>query len=215
MGVQVPLPAPKKNKTSLKVRFFERMLLMKLLINEDNLSTNDINDFSVKVRAILIDENNQILIANYGNVILLPGGKVDNGETNELAIMRELYEELGQVYTNNELNYFGTLDYYQKNYPKRDGTFEHRLLQTHYFICEYKGVDLSIQRLTKKEKKDGFKLELVSLDDLEKIILENENDNPRNKYFQKELLTILETYENYRKQEVVKKLKPQLKNPNN
>ena len=52
---------------------------MKFIINEDNLHYNEVNEFSSKVRAILIDDNNQILIANYGNIILLPGGKVDNG----------------------------------------------------------------------------------------------------------------------------------------
>ena len=54
---------------------------MGLVINEDNLQYSEVQEFSSKVRAILIDENNQMLIANYGNVILLPGGKVDEGET--------------------------------------------------------------------------------------------------------------------------------------
>ena len=53
---------------------------MELVINEDNLQFEEIQEFSSKVRAILVDGNNRILIANYGNVILLPGGKVDEGE---------------------------------------------------------------------------------------------------------------------------------------
>ena len=183
---------------------------MKLIINENNLSVTDVNDFSVKVRAILLNENNQILIANYGNVILLPGGKVDTGETTDMAIARELYEELGQVYTEEEIDFFGTLNYYQKNYPKRDGTFVNRLVQTHYFVGEYKDFDLNSQRLTEKEKNDKFKLELVFLNDLEEIILKNKNDNPRNIYFQKELLTILEAYKTFRSLDLVRKIKNEL-----
>ena len=62
---------------------------MEVIINEANLKNEDINEFSSKARAILIDENNRILIANYGGVILLPGGKVDEGETPREGVARE------------------------------------------------------------------------------------------------------------------------------
>ena len=72
------------------------------IINDDNLKNNEVKKFSTKVRAILIDENNQILIANYGGVILLPGGKVDEGESLSAAISRELKEEIGSYYKSKE-----------------------------------------------------------------------------------------------------------------
>ena len=160
---------------------------MELIINEHNLNVNDVQEFITKVRAILIDGNNRILVANYGNVILLPGGKVDENETNLTAISRELSEELGQDYNSEELEFFTTLNFYQRNYPKRDGTFQNRLVRTHYFIALYKGIKIDKQKLTEKEQKSNFKLELVPLEDLENIILNNKNNNPRNVYFQNEL----------------------------
>lgn len=179
---------------------------MELIINEDNLNVNDVQEFSTKVRAILIDENNQILIANYGNVILLPGGKVDEGETNLTAITRELSEELGQNYSSEELEFFATLNFYQKNYPKRDEAFQNRLVRTHYFMGPYKEVKNVKQKLTEKEQKSNFRLELVSLENLENIILNNKNNNPRNLYFQRELLIILDCYKNTKQNTSVKKL---------
>ena len=71
---------------------------MKLIINDDNLRLDEVQEFNSKARAILVDEDNRILIANYGNVVLLPGGKIDDGETIYKAITRELSEELGQDY---------------------------------------------------------------------------------------------------------------------
>ena len=157
------------------------------------------------MRVILIDENNRILIANYGNIILLPGGKVDEGETNLIAITRELSEEIGCNYSVEELEFFTTLKFYQKNYPTRNGKLKNRLITTHYFVGKYKGI--SRQSLTEKEQKDNFRLELVSLEDIENIILNNKNSNPRNIYFQKELLTILTCYKKTKQNISVKKLK--------
>ena len=164
---------------------------MDLIINDENLQINEIQEFCSKARALLIDDKNQILVANYGGVLLLPGGSIDKDETISHALIRELDEEIGQKYTEDELSYLACLNYFQANYPKRNGTFQNRLVQTHYFVGNFKGVSNEFQTLTAKEIKDNFQLELVSLDKLKKIILENENNNPRNIYFQNELLTIL------------------------
>ena len=169
---------------------------MKIDINDDNLNIGDIEEFSTKVRAILVDDEDNILIANYHNVILLPGGKVDDNETIYDAIVRELNEELGQSYNSDELEFFTTLNYFQKNYPRINGVFCNRLLQTHYFVGRYKNVNKNMQKLTEKEQKGNFRLQLVSLLELEDIILNNKNDNPRNVYFQKELLSVLFAYKN-------------------
>ena len=179
---------------------------MQLVINEDNLKISDVDDYSTKVRAILVDEDNKILIANYHSMILLPGGKVDEGETLSTAITRELSEELGQDYDEKELESFVTLNYYQKNYPKIDGILKNRLVKTHYFVGKYKEIKKDLQKLTEREKRGNFRLELVSLEELENLILNNQNNNPRNIYFQKELLTILEMYKNI-ENKYVKKLK--------
>lgn len=180
---------------------------MVLEINDDKLKCSDLQEVSTKVRAILIDEHSQILIANYHNVILLPGGKVDEGESLLGAMTRELSEEIGQDYSEEELQFLVTLNYFQKNYPRGNGIFKNRLVQTHYFVGKYKDINWGMQKLTEKEQKGNFHLELVPLDSLENVILNNKSTNPRNQYFQKELLNILELYKNSNTNVSVKKIK--------
>lgn len=167
---------------------------MEVLLNRDELLDNEINEKSLKVRALLFDENNNVLIANYNGVLMLPGGKVDKGENVSDALSRELSEELGNDYTSDELDYFMTLTHYQKDYPKMEDVIVNRVVKTHYYIGSYKDVNSGLQQLSEREKKANFKLELISFDELENIVLNNTNDNPRNKYFQDELLEVLNCY---------------------
>ncbi len=180
---------------------------MNVIINDDCLKMDEIDGFKSKVRAILIDEENRVLVANYNQVILLPGGSVEEDENIECAITRELKEETGEIYNETDLTLFTQIDFFQKDYPKRDGMVQNRLLRTFYFIGDYKGVDLELQQLTENEKDNNFGLALIPLSELENVILENQNDNPRNVYFQREMLEVLKVYNQRYEKTFIKTLK--------
>ncbi|NLD79171.1 MAG: NUDIX hydrolase [Mollicutes bacterium] len=147
-------------------------------------------EYGLKSRAILINEKGQVLVANYGGVYLFPGGSIDENETIITALIRELKEEIGCDYEETELKFIVCSEFYQKDYLKRNGKVKNRLIKTNYFIGKYKGVLNINQKLTKKEMKNKFKLELLPLKDLKNI-----NNNSRNIFFQKEIITILNTLE--------------------
>jgi 8-oxo-dGTP pyrophosphatase MutT (NUDIX family) len=168
---------------------------MDITINDDNLDICEINTFNTKSRALLIDDDNNILIANYAGVIILPGGGIDENEYPLEAIIRELKEETGKDYSEDEMSYLFTICYYQKDYPTRNNILKNRLIKTHYFIGKFKGVEKLNQNLTDRELKDNFKLELVPFDELEEIIKNYKTNNPRNEFFNKELLTVLKYYQ--------------------
>ena len=94
---------------------------MNLIINDEGLAKNEIDEMNQKARALLIDDDNNILIAYYGGVYLLPGGKIDNNETPIQAIIRELLEETGTYYTEQDFEFLTTIQSFQKNYPKEMG----------------------------------------------------------------------------------------------
>ena len=169
---------------------------MKLTINKHNLKLNEIEEYKIKVRAILINEKNELLIANYGGTYLLPGGKIDQNEEITKCLLRELKEETGTIYNYNELEYLCHIDYFQNKYPKVNGKIKNRLITTYYYIGKYKNIILDKIKLTENEQKGNFKLQLIPLDELENILIENKNNNPRNIYFQKELLAVINIYQN-------------------
>ena len=105
------------------------------------------------VRAIVIDENNRILLVKhtYENYWFLPGGGVKKGETFDQAIIRELREETG--YEANTMELFGV---YNNTYEgKRDTVV--------VFIC-----------------KDGKLGEFSGSPEIEKHEFFNTNDLPEN-----------------------------------
>ncbi len=78
------------------------------MFNEKNLIT--------AVQALILSDD-QLLIVREGHKLLLPGGKPEPGETNEIALARELKEELDC--TINTIEYFGTYEYEKGPYTDK------------------------------------------------------------------------------------------------
>jgi 8-oxo-dGTP pyrophosphatase MutT (NUDIX family) len=167
-----------------------------LIINDNNLNISDIEEYKFKSRALLVTPKNEILIANYGDVYLLPGGSIEEGENPIDGLIRELSEETGLKYMPDDLIDFLYLEYYQANYSNRNGSNLNRLVRVNYFLGDFDGnVNLQLQTLTEDEKESNFRLEIVSLAEIRKVLLSNKTSNPRKEYFNRELMTVLDYYE--------------------
>ena len=167
-----------------------------ITINEDKLKHLEVDSKNSKVRAILVKDN-KLLVANYGGVYLLPGGSIEDNETKEDAILRELKEETGITYNINDLENILTLNYYQRNYPKRNGKTENRLMITDFYLSDYRGIDESKVQRTEKEIRDGFYLKLVTAEELYEMLKEP-SINPRKEYFDREILEAVKTYKKFK-----------------
>ena len=171
---------------------------MRIVINNYNLKIKYLTEFISKVKAILIDNNNNILLGNYNGTLLLPGGKIEGNETFLDAMIRELKEETGVIYSYDDLSFFGTVDYYQKDYPFK-GSYKNRFVFTCYFVGKFKGIDCDNMQLSDCEIKNNFNLELIPLDNIENTILFNPTKNPYNRFQRNELLKVISAYKNENK----------------
>ena len=163
-----------------------------LSINDSKLTYNELDVTNNKVRGILVMDD-KVLVANYGGIVLFPGGKVDKGESIEEALIRELFEETGIKYDINEFKKLLILKYYQHNYRDRDNNVVNRLVTTYYYVGKFKGIDLSSIRRTEKEKKDNFYLELVEIKELLELLKKGKY-NPRKECFDREMLETIKIY---------------------
>ena len=122
-----------------------------ITINENKLKYENIDKINSKVRAILVQDN-KILVSNYGGIILLPGGSIDAHETPDKAIIRELEEETGIMYSIEALQKLFLLKYYQKNYQTRDNQIINRLILTYFYFGNFLGINEKKCKRTEKEK---------------------------------------------------------------
>ena len=94
---------------------------MKTIINNfNNLKESDIDIITNKVRAIIIDDFNNVIITKYADMYMAPGGKIDKDENEKDALIRELKEELGIDFNTSELTPLVTFKNYMKDYPLID-----------------------------------------------------------------------------------------------
>ena len=172
---------------------------MKLVNNPYNLNLNDMTEITNKVRCIIIDKNSNILITQYADMYMFPGGKVKNNENNNDALIRELKEELGIDFSSFKIDEFITYENYIKNYNRVDNNIVNRLNNTKYYIIrvdELKELNISRDNLSLNEKNNKFYIEFCNLYDSLSKINNYKSHNIRNDYFKKEITDVIKYYVN-------------------
>jgi len=163
------------------------------------MKINEIDETKRKVRLLICNSNDEILVANYNGIYMLPGGSVENDVISEKILKkelsREIKEEIGIDITGKKLEYLEYLYYYQEDYPTVDGKIINRLVKTNYYKTRM-DIDLNNVKsnLTDREKKGNFGLEWIKKDKLRDKLINSTSNNPRKDFFHNELRIILAKY---------------------
>lgn len=132
------------------------MLMKTILYNYDNLKEEEINRLTRRAKILIINSNDEILFAHSNNNYFFVGGRVEEDETFDDAIVREIKEETGIDLPLEKREPFFNITYMNKDYP--DKGINTKSIANYYVIeCSIKP-DLSKVSLTEEEKIANFKL---------------------------------------------------------
>lgn len=143
--------------------------------NEDNLTLNDVNRVTRRAKLIVENNNDEILICHMGIKYFLIGGHIDNDESDEQCLTREVAEESGVTLNFSNILPIASSNYINKDYPKNgDITYSN----TNYYAIKYDLVpNIEMQNLTEEEKKENFKLMYIPKNEVINFLENNKEIN--------------------------------------
>ena len=163
--------------------------MKKKIYNYDNLTEEDITEVSIRVKALIINSRDEILLGKSDISYQFPGGHLEAGESLEDALKREILEETGIELSNEEIDRpFYKVIYLNKDYPIKG---INRKSEIYYYVVKTpKEADLAKIKLTENEAKNNYKVEKVPL--LSSIDVIKRNDN--NEVIERDMIDAIDVY---------------------
>lgn len=139
------------------------------VFNEDNLNDSEIDETVVRVKAFILNSNNQILLASSNGGVQLIGGHVEDGEDQIETLKREIKEEAGIDISSEEIsNPFYEVRHYIKNYFN---TNKNTIAIIDYYVVRTdKQPNIEKTKLTKQEQNYAFGLKYIPYDSFEEYV---------------------------------------------
>lgn len=148
--------------------------------NYDNITLDEIDEKTTRARAILINSNNEVLMC-YSNGLQhyeFPGGHLEEGETLEDGLKREILEETGIILDSEKIDLFYAIKYFCKNYHDSG---KNRLVEIYYYVvyCD-RMYDDSKKHLDSNEVMQNYECQYINVKDLKNILIENKKTTKEN-----------------------------------
>lgn len=166
---------------------------MKTLIdNKDKLKFEDITDNTIRVKAIMVNDRNEILLGYSFGEYQFPGGHIELGEDLNEGLKRELLEETGMIIDTSKLEPFMLIEHLTKDWPD---VGNNRLSKIYYFIIKTnEEINLNKTNYTIEETIGNYELRYIPLDFVEEILMKNSEKSAKSKVIATEMLEAINEY---------------------
>lgn len=166
--------------------------MKEIIYNYDYLNDNDITEIVIRMKGLIINDNN-IFLGKEKNIYQFPGGHLEDNETFKDCLKREILEETGIELEDNEIKRpFMKVTYMNKDWPKIGNN---RKAEIYYYVIETdKKPNLNKVNYTEHEKLGNFRIETIPINESISIIENNIPNNEKNKVIAPDMIMAIKEY---------------------
>lgn len=159
--------------------------MKEVFINDDNLSVLDLDYEVIRVKAVLVNKDSNIVLIHNNNTYQFPGGHLEKGEDIKTAIKREILEETGIKDVNiNEP--FLLIKTYAKNYFNSGKNVCNKIY--YYLVFSNEEVSINEEFLDEVERQSAFSIVYVLASRLKEFLEYQNNNNAIDRNIFKEMM---------------------------
>lgn len=168
------------------------MIFMKeIIINDNNLIDNDIERVVVRVKGLIINSRGQILLAHNNNTYQFPGGHMEDDETMDECIIREIKDETGIKLEVTEKPFL-CITTYDSNYFNTGRKVKNSIYYYRFFSDDVPNYEET--HYDELELKSDFNLFYVNFSNLDLFLKKCINDGSIDRNIGREMLHVFEIY---------------------
>lgn len=165
-----------------------------IIYNKENVLDEEVTRRVIRVKALLINSKNELLLGYSHDTYQFIGGHIEEGEDMIEGLKREVEEESGIVLKDEKINPFFLRKKYLRNYPNESDVSCYEYY--YYTINTDRLPNLGNVNYTEAEKVGKFELRYIPLDQLEEEFEENKKVSERTAIVQEENLEAIKIYKN-------------------
>lgn len=165
--------------------------MKRVIINEENLDITKIDDTVIRVKALLINEKQELLVVHNNHTYQFPGGHWREHESLEKTLQREIKEETGITATIDR-GPFMVIEEYYDDYLKIGRSRCNKMY--YYIVHSNAGPKIEEMNLSDLERKTDFHLFYIPIKDMEQFLKESIENNSIEKVIGEEMLAVMQEY---------------------
>ena len=166
--------------------------MKQLITNNYNLTDSDMTEVVKRVKVLLVNSNNDVLLGYSYNNYQFPGGHVEENETLVQAVNREILEETGIELNITNIEPFACAIGYYKDWPAEG---KNRKIEIYYYeVKTDEKPNLENTKYTENEKNGNFELRYIPLLDVENVLRTNAEEYGDKKGIAREMIDLFGVY---------------------
>ena len=166
--------------------------MKQLITNKYNLTDSDMTEVVKRVKVLLVNSNNDVLLGYSYNNYQFPGGHVEENETLVQAVNREILEETGIELNITNIEPFACAIGYYKDWPAEG---KNRKIEIYYYeVKTDEKPNLENTDYTENEKDGNFELRYIPLLNVENVLRTNAEEYGDKKGIAREMIDLFGVY---------------------